>query len=203
LVLAAAVGVGAYFAIVKLGSSDPKSPRDPVVVADAALVLDATVVVVVDAALPRDLDAPSTVVRREKTFTLGSTLDDVVTAQGQPNGTASSISIVNGARSASKQLTYGESSTIDFDGNDKVVGWWERDAPLHVRLEIRDAAAAARAKARGTFKVGSSADEVLGLLGPPSRIAGPQWSYGSSTIDLPAGLVATWTQGEPKLPVAP
>lgn len=216
LVLAATLGIGAYLAITKLGASTPAvatadaraiDPPDAgvvvVVAPDTALALvdpsDATTVATADAAVDDPWTEP-VAVRREKTFTLGSTRDDVIFAMGRPNGTTTNRSTINGVRTASARLTYGESSTIDFDGDDKVVGWAEVDSPLHVRLDIKDKAAADAAKKRGTIAIGSTTDEVLGVLGPPSGYTKTRWSYGSSTLDIEGGKVAGITQGEPKLP---
>lgn len=202
LVLAAALGIGAYFAITKLGSTE--GPRDPVAVADAAAKpsVDAAIVNVADAAAV-DAAPSRDVVRREKTFTLGSTEDEVIEAQGRPNGRSRSITIVNGVRSGSATLTYDGTSKVQFDADDKVVGWSEGDVALHVRLDVRDAALAATAKARGTFAIGASTDEVLGILGPPPTLAGNTWSYGTSTIEVEGGKVVNVTQGVPKLPITP
>lgn len=196
LVLAAALGIGAYLAITKLGSSNaPVATATP----DAArnVEADAAVVVVVDAASPV---VPGPTVRREKTFTLGSTRDDVIAAMGQPQGTSQHNSSINGVVSSSSQLSYGESSTIDFDGSGRVIGWTEGDSPLHVRLDIRDAGAAATAKARGTIAIGSTTDEVLAILGPPTALSRTRWLYGTSELALDGDKVARITQGEPKVP---
>jgi len=217
LVLAAALGIGAYLAISKLGtktqtvaaSSDAGAP-------DAAIVAPAdTAVAVVEPSAPEpspphpavieppEVDNPGVQpisVRREKTFTLGSTRADVIAAMGQPQGTRTRSSTINGVTTASAQLTYGESSTIDFAG-DRVVGWSEGDAPLHVRLDIKNPAAAAAAKARGAIAIGSSTDAVLAVLGPPSGYTKTRWSYGTSTIELAGGKVVGIEQGEPPLPV--
>ncbi len=210
LVLALALGLGAYVAITKLGgSSSVPVVRDStvVMVVDAALAPepDAAVVVVADVAdvVPEDAASGSGgIVRRERTFTLGSTKDEVIAAQGQPQGTSTRSSTINGVRTASTTLSWGESTSIDFDGNDKVIGWSEGDSPLHVRIEVRNAAIAAAAKARGTVAIGSGIDDVLGVLGPPTALRGTQWSYGTSTLDIERGKVVRITQGEPKLPVA-
>ncbi len=197
-VLAAALGIGAYLAITKLGSSNPPLAT---VTPDAArtvvgLASDAAIVVVVaDAAV-----SPVSTVRREKTFTLASSRDDVIAAMGQPQGTSQHNLSINGVVTMSAQLTYGESSTIDFDGNDRVIGWTEGDSPLHVRLDIRDAEAAAKAKARGTIAIGSSTDEVLAVLGPPTALSRTRWLYGTSELALEGDKVTRITQGDPKLP---
>jgi hypothetical protein len=199
LVLAAALGIGAYVAITKLGASK----EIVVVTPDAAVVVitpDAAVVVVEPDAQVVAPDAAVVSVRREKTFTLGSSREDVIAAQGQPNGTRTKSTTINGVRTASATLTYGDASTIDFDGDDKVIGWSEGDSPLHVRLDVRDAAAANKAKARGTLAVGDSVDDVLGVLGPPTGYAKTQWAYGSSTISFEGGKVSSISQGDPAIP---
>lgn len=195
LVLAAALGIGAYLAITKLGSS---SAPIATVTPDAARTVvgpDAAIVVVVDAAV-----VPVSTVRREKTFTLGSSRDDVIAAMGQPQGTSQNNMSINGVVTTSSQLSYGGSSTVDFDGNELVIGWTEGDSPLHVRLDIRDAVAAAAAKARGTIAIGSSTDEVLAVLGPPTALSRTRWLYGTSELELEGDKVVRITQGDPKLP---
>lgn len=195
LVLAAALGIGAYFAITKLGSSSAPVATVTPDGARAVSESDAAIVVVVDA-----VTAEVSTVRREKTFTLGSSRDDVIAAMGQPQGTSQHNTSINGAVTTSSQLTYGESSTIDFDGNDQVIGWTEGDSPLHVRLDIRDAEAAAKAKTRGTIAIGSTTDEVLAVLGPPTALSSIRWLYGTSELALEGNKVTEITQGKPKLP---
>lgn len=100
--------------------------------------------------------------------------------------------------------SYG-ASTVDFDPErGTVIGWWQVDGQLRVRLVPRDAAVAAKAKAAGGFAKGAAKDEVLALHGTPTRIsqgAHETWTYGSATqVDFDnAGKVIGWSESDVKL----
>lgn len=194
VVLAAALGAGAYFAILRLGrarSAGPPAPRDAAPVAEARP--DAAVVVaprppadaVADAASARPPDP-------EMTFALGSSPDQVLAAQGEPDHVAELLGIWN----------YGF-STVRFAGG-KVVGWWNIDRNLHVKLVPRDAAVAARARERGHYGIGATKDEVIALEGTPDhvdRVIDETWSFGlASEVSFDdAGKVKGWRDREHRL----
>ena len=100
--------------------------------------------------------------------------------------------------------SYG-ASTVDFDPErGTVIGWWQVDGQLKVRLVPRDAAVAAKARAAGGFAKGAAKDEVIALHGTPSRIsqgAHETWTYGNATqVDFDdAGKVIGWSEADVKL----
>jgi hypothetical protein len=182
-----AVGVGTYFAIVKLGTRDASDPVRP----DAAPH-------VVTVPEPTPVEPPA-----GTTFTLGASKDQVIALLGDPNGTSttgsSETATDNGrtvTRSASTtKLTYGHSE-VDL-ADDRVVGWWDNDVRLHVRIVPADAAVAAAARTRGTLAIGQTSDDVLGVLGTPPRVANHRWSYGTSAIDFDAaGRIVAFVRGD-------
>ena len=137
------------------------------------------------------------------TFTLGSSRDQVIAAQGSPNLDSRSVSDDNGVHSDVEKMAWGNMSSVELDDG-KVVGWWQVDVPLHVRLEPHDGAAAARARARGTLAKGSTRDEVLAVLGVPTEISdhGARWSWSVSYIEFEHDRVASWFDADVPLHLA-
>jgi hypothetical protein len=114
--------------------------------------------------------------RTSAKVTLGATEDEVRAALGKPTDADDTFGHWN----------YG-SSRIEFR-NGRVVGWWIRERALAVHLEPSDADVAARARARGTFGIGSSADEVIALQGTPDQIDPTfhTWHYGGAHVEFDA-----------------
>ena len=191
LVLFAGLGIGAYFAILKLGAKPSTAARDAEPKPEAVIVAPADVSSV--AVAIADAPAIDPIPERPLTgpaFTFGATQVEVVALQGEPNGTDSSSSsqstTVNGhevATSVSRtKLTYGRSEIDLVD--DKVVGWWDNDVRLRVRIAPRDPAVVAAARARGTLAKGQTTDDVLGVLGTPNRVTKNRWTFGTTAIEL-------------------
>jgi hypothetical protein len=181
--LLAAVGAGAYFAILKLGAKAETVTR--VVTADAAVVAVADAatalpVTDVDAAIPAPtLDAaPGTA-----TFGLGASQAEVQAVMGVPDTLDYTFD----------QWRYGFSIIYFKEG--KVTGWWKRDRPLRVHLDPKNPDVAAKAVAAGIFAMGADSDEVIALQGTPDRIQ-PEfatWYYRDSSVELDGrGRVTGW-----------
>jgi outer membrane protein assembly factor BamE (lipoprotein component of BamABCDE complex) len=182
LLLVVAIGIGAYFAIVKLGGNS--TPAKPVVerpTADAAVIADpwshrpdAAVVepsedAAVVVAAPDAAETPKT-----GTFTLGSTHEQVTAVQGKPTKTDTVVD---------EHWSYGY-SIVTFNKRGKVSGWWDRDDVLNVKLDPSDPNVAAKAKASGGFEMGASKDEVIGVQGTPRRVdtvIDETWYYGKAS----------------------
>ena len=112
-------------------------------------------------------------------FTVGSTKDEVIGAQGTPS------------HFRDAHWTYGLSS-VEFSGG-TVTGWNDSPLnPLRARLLPAVPTDSAAAKSRGYFTVGSVKDEVLGVQGTPSRFSDTHWTYGLSSVQFQNGRVTTW-----------
>ena len=108
-------------------------------------------------------------------FTVGSTKDEVLAAQGTPSELNNTV------------WKYG-SSSVFFQG-DRVTRWdvWP-GSPLKVRL-LPSGGTTTR---REYFTVGSTKDEVLAAQGTPSELGETVWKYGSSSVYFRAGLAIKW-----------
>jgi type IV secretory pathway protease TraF len=181
VLLLAVVGAGAYLAVIKRGSAPvARDAAAREVHADAAIPIDVlvpadaeTIVVEIDAAAVVASDAGSTYVPPQTavTFGLGATHEQVVAAQGKATQ-------VEG-----EHWSYG-GSTVTFNKRGRVVGWWDHDDVLNVKLEPGDPAVAAQAKAAGSYGMGASKDEVIGVQGTPNRIdatGDETWYYGKAS----------------------
>jgi hypothetical protein len=181
--LLAAVGAGAYFAILKLGAKAETVTRT--VPADAAVVVavaDAAIAVpTTDDAMPTsavDAAASSTA-----TFGLGASQADVQAVMGVPDTLDHTF----------EQWRYGFSIIYFKEG--KVTGWWKRDRPLRVHIDPKNPDVAAKAVAAGIFAIGADPDEVIALQGTPDRIE-PEfatWYYRDSSVEFDGrGKVTGW-----------
>jgi len=133
-------------------------------------------------------------------FTVGSTKDEVLAAQGTPS------------KFTDTTFSYGSSDVIF--GNGKVVSWTQYSMnPLKAKL-----LPTTRVGAIEYFTVGSTKDEVIAAQGTPSKFTDTTFSYGSSDVIFGNGKVVSWTQYsmnplkakllpttrvEPQLPVKP
>ncbi len=175
LLLVGAIGAGTYFAIVKLGakSSQAEPKHDPITTPETTP--DAVVIVSAepDAATAEDPPAQDAAVAPNGPhFSLGSTKDQVRAAQGEPDKVMDALGI----------WSYGFSN-VTFRKH-KVVGYWDVDGNLNVELVPGDAAAAAKAKAVGTYGIGATKDDVIGVEGTPNQIESvidEQWHYGRAS----------------------
>jgi hypothetical protein len=202
LLLAGALAGGSYVAIVKLGArdasgpSDPKqtTPPDPKPTPPDPKPTPPDPKPTPPDPKPTPPDPKPTPPADERTFTLGSTRAEVIAAQGEPNGDSTSQdhrTVTENGRTVTEsvdteQLTFGTFSSVSLDRG-RVIGWWERDVKLHVRLEPRDETVATRAKTRGTLARGASRDEVIGVLGTPTQITRAihdRWYYSFSFVEF-------------------
>jgi hypothetical protein len=184
LVLFAAIGVGTYLAIVKLGSkSTPNESTHVPVVTDPPVAPDAAIAIVTSPDTTPDEPKPAPTAG--KTFGLGATPEQVRAAQGEPSDIAELLGIWH----------YGF-STVTFKRG-KVVGWWDIDDVLRTQLEPADPQAAAAAKASGGLEIGATKDQVIGVQGTPNRIEhviDETWYYGraSNVVFDGSGKVKGW-----------
>jgi hypothetical protein len=182
LLLLVAVGIGAYFAILKLGatadsvSPDAATTVPPPPAADAATPAD-------DAAAVTPPPAADAAVPATATFGLGATQAEVLAVMG----------VADTLDHTFDQWRYGFSIIYFKEG--KVTGWWKRDRPLRVHLEPKDPEVAARATAAGSFGIGALPDEVIALQGTPDRIepAFSTWYFRDSSVEFDGrGKVTGW-----------
>ena len=112
-------------------------------------------------------------------FTVGSTKDDVLRAQG--------LTKVMGEY----EWTYGLSS-VQFQ-NGRVVSWDISPlSPLNAVLIPHNRRDAASARARGFFAVGSTRDQVIAVQGTPSHFSDTYWTYGLSSVQFRGDTVVSW-----------
>jgi hypothetical protein len=118
---------------------------------------------------------PSGPGHRQGYFTVDSTKDEVLAAQGTP------------AEFNESSWKYG-SSTVYFRGG-RVTGWDIRpDSPLKAEM-LPSGPGPYRL---GYFTVGSTTDEVLAAQGTPTEFSESSWKYGSSTVYFRDGRVSSW-----------
>jgi outer membrane protein assembly factor BamE (lipoprotein component of BamABCDE complex) len=101
------------------------------------------------------------------TFSLGSTKETVISAMGTPTTIYDYLN----------SWVYGYSS-IDFDINDRVVGWDNSENNLNVSL--------GNAKGGVLISLGSTKETVIAAMGTPTTIYASlnSWVYGYSSIDF-------------------
>lgn len=121
----------------------------------------------------------SAAVRSASYFSVGSTKDEVLAAQGTPTSFSDT------------QWTYGLSH-VTFQ-NGKVSSWYVSPVnSLRAKMVPENPMDAEAARARGYFTVGSTKDEVLAVQGTPTSFSETQWSYGLSHVTFQNGRVTTW-----------
>jgi hypothetical protein len=207
----AAIGVGAYLAIVRLGAragtpppviidagavatrSDDAAPSDPpIAIAGAA-----------DAGAPSDPPIGSDAADEPALGSADAGDDSPTDRDAAPpmaatagtftlGSTKAQVRAVMGAPKSIDQVIHEtwrwDFSSVDFDG-DRVIGWWQIQTPLKVSLPPRDAAVAAAARTRGTLHAGSTKDEVLGVLGTPTHVyevINETWAWSYSYLEFDA-----------------
>ncbi len=173
IVLAAALAGGAYLAVTQLGQSSSPSAAERVAV--GAPTLDAGAAITAHDAVayvaPTIDAAPASATA---TFGLGATHEEVLAAQGQPT---SRTNVVN------EEWAWGF-SYVTFDERGRVVGWWDRDNVLKVKLVPSNAAVATRATETGNYGIGATKDEIIAVQGTPNRIStvvDETWYYGTGS----------------------
>jgi outer membrane protein assembly factor BamE (lipoprotein component of BamABCDE complex) len=106
-------------------------------------------------------------------FTVGSTNDEVLAAQGTPTSFSD------------QYWRYGLSSVQFRDG--RVVSWNSSQSnPLNVRM------LPAQRTSNEYFTVGSTKDEVLAAQGTPTSFSDQYWRYGLSSVQFRDGRVVSW-----------
>lgn len=123
---------------------------------------------------------PTAVTATQEFFTVGSTKNDVLAAQGTPD------------RFDANTFHYGGSS-VSFQG-DRVQSWAIYYPPLKARLLPRNAVPPA-----DYFTVGSTKDEVLAVQGSPDRFDKDTFHYGGSSISFAGDRVVSWSAYYPPL----
>jgi hypothetical protein len=118
---------------------------------------------------------PSGPGHRQGYFTVGSTTDEVLAAQGTPTEFSES------------SWNYG-SSTVYFQGG-RVAGW---DISPGSPLKAEMLPSGPGPYRLGYFTVGSTTDEVLAAQGTPTEFSESSWKYGSSTVYFRDGRVSSW-----------
>jgi len=113
-------------------------------------------------------------------FTVGSTWDEVLAIQGQPD------------RFSKYSMQYG-SSTVHFE-NKRVTRWSNGSPKLKARLNSSEPSSDI-----SYFTVGSTWDEVIAIQGQPDRFSKYSMQYGSSTVHFENKRVTRWSNGSPKL----
>lgn len=107
-------------------------------------------------------------------FTLGSTIGEVITAQGIPT------------RTEDDTWYFGLSSVVFNNG--VVISWQQHpEHPLRIDPEL-----AANSLAGGFFTYGSSRAHVNVIQGKPTRIENDIWYYGESMIYFEGNKVIAW-----------
>lgn len=113
-------------------------------------------------------------------FTVGSTKDQVIHAQGTPDSFTET------------SFTYGTSKV--YFANGKVKSWRVMYPALNARLLPK-----ASVGKRAHFTVGSTKDEVLAAQGTPDAFTDTEFSYGTSRVYFKNGRVHSWHDRIPRL----
>jgi len=109
-------------------------------------------------------------------FAIGSTLGDVLAAQGRPSHADGDI------------WYYGKSTVTFVQG--RVASWSQ-----HPEYPLRTSATHPPDSSELAFYgLGASSEMVLAIQGPPSRIDGNTWHYGSSKIHFSGDRVSAWEE---------
>jgi hypothetical protein len=113
-------------------------------------------------------------------FTVGSTKDQVIDAQGTPDAFTDT------------SFTYG-TSKVYFSGG-RVTSWRVHDRPLNAKLLPKTDVGSPT-----HFTVGSSKDEVLAVQGTPDAFDESKFDYGTSRVYFDKGKVSSWDSRHPPL----
>jgi hypothetical protein len=121
----------------------------------------------------RRLVVPTFALPQEKLFGKGSTVEEVIAAQGRPD-------------SATEKLFRYGTSDVHFE-NGKVVSWRNGYPRLKVRM-----VAAPNLGGRNFFTVGSTKDQVIDAQGTPDSFTETSFTYGTSKVYFVDGRVKSW-----------
>ncbi len=132
-----------------------------------------------------DIDVDSTKINAEKKvyFTLGSSKQEVIAAQGKP------------ANITGSSWFYG-ASRVDFK-NDSVVAYSDRHQILALELKPK------KPTDKKYFVLGLTKDEVLAVQGKPTNIIGKSWYYGASKVAFENGVVVSFSDRRRVLNIKP
>lgn len=132
-----------------------------------------------------DIQTDSIEVNAEKKvyFTLGSSKEEVLAAQGKPTNIVGSSWFYGGSR-------------IDFK-NDSVVAYSDRHEKLAIELKPQ------QPTDKKYFALGLTKDEVLAVQGKPSNIIGKSWYYGASKVEFDNGVVVSFSDRRRILNIKP
>lgn len=123
---------------------------------------------------PTTLAPASTAKSEARSFSLGSTKEEVIQIMGPPD------------KLSAHSLGY-KFSTIYFDNNDQVNGWSDISRILRVSMGDRTPGAP-------PFSLGSTFSEVLAAMGTPQKFAMDSWGYEFSTVYFSSdGRVTGWS----------
>jgi len=124
----------------------------------------------IDPIIIRDLSA-------DKIFSIGSTRENVVSVQGQPDEASDS------------RFSYGSSAVYFEDG--KVISWNDPVGILRVgKPKLEPTASNPNVT---EFGIGSTKNEVLAVMGQPDDFTDTKYSYGLSDIYFEDGRVKSWS----------
>ena len=112
-------------------------------------------------------------------FTLGSSKDDVLAIQGEPD------------QALTKQFRYGTSYVYFSRG--RVTGWNSESPPLKVKLK------SFYPTSKTQFAIGSTMDEVIDIQGTPDYYSESRFRYGTSYVYFSNRSVTGWRDGIPPL----
>jgi hypothetical protein len=116
----------------------------------------------------------------KQSFTIGSTKDEVLAAQGTPDSLGDSY------------FMYG-SAIVRFQ-SDKVISWSNSGGKLKAQL-----APASQVAAKHSFTIGSTKDEVLATQGTPDSLGDSYFMYGSAIVRFQGDRVVSWSNSGGKL----
>lgn len=170
--LSVAGGLALSYYLYRL-ASDTRPHQSQAALPSAPFAAEDPTPLVSSATTPKPVPAP-TPRRPPKFFTLGSSRQQVLEAQGKPT------------RSDDLVWEYGSSKVFFQSG--RVVTWYSAPtARLKVRLDPAGPVAA-----KSYFTVGSTKDEVLAVQGTPTEFTDTMYKYGESRIRFNGGVVDAW-----------
>jgi len=116
----------------------------------------------------------SSIASKERFFTYGTSLGEVIAIQGVPTRTENDV------------WYYGKSKIYFSEGS---VIRWEESPEFPLKAEIRTESSHPKAN---FFSTGSTKAEVMAVQGAPERDAGNVWDYGMSRVYFEKDRVTKW-----------